>query len=195
MKGREKVQSIRTEKEVVVVHDGEPVPLVHRTDRVVEGHGLDVEGGEDGLLVGHGGVVVRGDLGREDDAHVAEVDVDRPQVCPAERRPLQRSGQVRSGLDEIVKYYVKYRDLGKVLQSLPLSPEVLHTAQDHDVLQLVVVEVGGPEGHHEVPEANERTLGVSEEADDDVTVEDRHSGLVPILEDSQLRERITKPSR
>ena len=28
-----------------------------RAECVVEGHGLDVEGGEDGLLVGHGGVL------------------------------------------------------------------------------------------------------------------------------------------
>ena len=90
---------------------------------------------------------------------------------------------------------MKYRDLGKVLQSLPLPPEVLHTAQDHHVLQLVVVEVGGPQGHHEVPEPDQRTLGVSEEADDDVTIEDCHGCLVSILEDSQLRERITKVPR
>ena len=50
------------------------------------------------------------------------------------------------------------------------------------MLQLVVVEVGGSEGHHEVPEANERTLGVGEEADDHVAVEDGHGGLVPVLE-------------
>ena len=63
------------------------------------------------------------------------------------------------------------------------------------MFELVVVEVGGPQGHHEVPEPDQRTLGVSEETDDDVTVEDSHGGLVPILEDSQLRERITKVPR
>ena len=42
---------------------------------VTEGHGLDVEGGQDGFLVCQGGVVIGGDFGREDDAHVTQVDV------------------------------------------------------------------------------------------------------------------------
>ena len=53
-------------------------------------HGLDVERGEDGLLVGQGGVLVVGDLGREDGTHVAEVHIDGPQVGPAQRRTLEK---------------------------------------------------------------------------------------------------------
>ena len=47
-------------------------------------------------------------LGGEDDAHVAQVDVDRPQVLPV----AGTAGQ--------------HRDLGQVLQSLPLSADVVH---------------------------------------------------------------------
>ena len=95
-----------------------------RAECVVEGHGLDVEGGEDGLLVGHGGVLAGAGhlgttvtiqrmlpsthLGGEDDAHVAQVDVDRPQVLPV----AGAAGQ--------------HRDLGQVLQRLPLSADVVH---------------------------------------------------------------------
>ena len=78
--------------------------------------------------------------------------------------------------------YIQNGDLRKVLQCLPFSSDVLHTPHDHHVLQLVVVEVGGSEGHYEVPEADKRTLGVGEEADDHVAVEDAHGGLVPVLE-------------
>ena len=53
---------LRPKEEVIVVHDREPVPLVDRANGVVEGHGLDVEGGEDGLLVCHGGVIMGGNL-------------------------------------------------------------------------------------------------------------------------------------
>ena len=49
------------------------------------------------------------------------------------------------------------------------------------MLQLVIVEVGGSERHHEVPEADERTVGVSEETDNNVTVEYSHGGLVTVL--------------
>ena len=45
--------------------------MTQHPDGVIEGHGLDVEGGEDGLLVRQGGVIIGGDLGGEDDAHVA----------------------------------------------------------------------------------------------------------------------------
>ena len=52
-------------EEVIIVHDGEPVPLVNRADGVVKCHGLDVKGGEDGLLVRHSGVIVGRNLGRQ----------------------------------------------------------------------------------------------------------------------------------
>ena len=84
--------------------------------------------------------------------------------------------------------YIQNGDLGQVLQCLPLPPDVLHTAHDHDVLQFVVVEVGGSERHHEVAEANERTVGVSEQTDNDVAVEDSHGGLVTVLNTSAVRE-------
>ena len=51
------------------------------------------------------------------------------------------------------------------------------------MLQLVVVEVGGSQGHHEVAEPNERTVGVCEETDNHVTIEDSHGRLVAILQE------------
>ena len=72
-------------------------------------------------------------------------------------------------------------DLGQVLQSPPLPPKILHTAEDDDMLELVVVEVGGPQRHHKVPEPNQRGVRVSKEADHHVTIEDSHGGLVTVL--------------
>ena len=63
--------------------------LTEDPDGVVERHGLDVEGGEDGLLVGQRGVVVAGHLGREDHAHVAQVHVHSAQIGAAQRRSLK----------------------------------------------------------------------------------------------------------
>ena len=47
------------------------------------------------------------------------------------------------------------------------------------MLQLVVVEVGGSQRHHEVAEPDERTVGVCEQTDNHVTIEDSHGRLVP----------------
>ena len=49
---------------------------------------------------------------------------------------------------------VKNRNLRQVLQCLPFSPDIFSVPHDHYVLQLVIVEVGGSERHHEVPEAD-----------------------------------------
>ena len=72
-------------------------------------------------------------------------------------------------------------DLGQVLQSPPLPPEILHTAEDDDMLELVVVEVGGPQRHHQVPEPDQRGVRVSEETDHYVTIENGHGCLVTVL--------------
>ena len=50
------------------------------------------------------------------------------------------------------------------------------------MFQLVVVEVGGSQRHHEVAEPDERTVGVCEQTDNHVTIEDSHGRLVPILQ-------------
>ena len=49
------------------------------------------------------------------------------------------------------------------------------------MLELVVVEVGGPQRHHKVPETDQWGVGVSKEADHHVAIEDGHGRLVPIL--------------
>ena len=48
------------------------------------------------------------------------------------------------------------------------------------MLELVIVEVGGPQRHHEVPEANHGALEVSKEADHHMAIEDGHGGLVAV---------------
>ena len=48
------------------------------------------------------------------------------------------------------------------------------------MFQLVVVEVGGSQRHHEVAESDERTVGVCEQTDNHVTIEDSHGRLVPV---------------
>ena len=90
MERRQKVHSIWSEEEVIVVHDGEPVSVVDSANGVVKCHGLDVEAGQDGLLVGHGGVIMGGHLGTQDDTHVTQVDVDSSQVGSAQRRSLRQ---------------------------------------------------------------------------------------------------------
>ena len=93
--------------------------------------------------------------------------------------------------------YIQNGNLGKVLQCLPFSSDVLHAAHNHHMLQLVIVEVGGSERHHEVPEADERTVGVSEETDNNVTIENSHGGLVPIQDTvlySPGRDPVEHPS-
>ena len=77
--------------------------------------------------------------------------------------------------------YIEHRDLGQVLQGFPFSPDVVDTAYNDDVFQLVVVEVGGSQRHHEVAEPDERTVGVSKQTDNHVTIEDSHGRLVTIL--------------
>ena len=62
MEGRQEVHTIRSEEEVIVVHDGEPVSVVDCANGVIKCHGLDVETGQDCLLVSHGGVIMRGNL-------------------------------------------------------------------------------------------------------------------------------------
>jgi len=60
------------------------ITLAENSDSVIKGHGLDVERSEDGLFVGQGGVVVGGNLGGQDDAHITKVHVHCPQVGTAQ---------------------------------------------------------------------------------------------------------------
>ena len=49
------------------------------------------------------------------------------------------------------------------------------------MLELMIVEVGGPKRHDEVPETDHGALEVSEEADHHMTIEDGHGRLVTVL--------------
>ena len=45
------------------------------------------------------------------------------------------------------------------------------------MFELVIVEVGGAERHHQVPQPDHGALEVSEQADYNVAIEDRHGSL------------------
>lgn len=64
-------------------------------DAVVKQHGLDVEWRQDAFLVLQWRVVNIVLIGWQDDTHVAEVDVDGPQVRPTQRRALWEEVKVR----------------------------------------------------------------------------------------------------
>ena len=81
-----------------------------------------------------------------------------------------------------IRSYIQNRNLRKVLKCFPFSLDVFYTAHNDDMFQLVVVEVGGSQRHHEVPEPNKRTVGVCEQTDNHVTIEDSHGRLVTILQ-------------
>ena len=59
-------------------------------------------------------------LGGQNDALVAEVDVDGPQVCPT------HGGAVQDG------------DLGKRGQGVPLSINVVSVPDDHNILEIMI---------------------------------------------------------
>ena len=182
--------------------------LCQNPNCVIKCHGLDVEGGEDGLFVCQGGVIIGGDLetqndiiisslchnhlSREDDAHVTQVHIHGPQVCAAQGRTLKnkifnqncfflyKCRYVSSAIKWVITY-IKNGYFGQILQSLPLTSEVLHTAHNDHVFELMIMEVGGSERHHQVPQTNQRGVRVSKEADNNMTIEDSHGGLVTVL--------------
>lgn len=61
---------------------------LQKSNTVVEQHGLDVERRQNTFLVLQRGVVDVVLIGRQDDAHVTQVDVDGSQIGPAQRRAL-----------------------------------------------------------------------------------------------------------
>lgn len=49
-------------------------------DGIVKRHRFDIQRRQDGFFIRECGVVITGDLCREDDAHVAQIDIDSSQV-------------------------------------------------------------------------------------------------------------------
>ena len=49
------------------------------------------------------------------------------------------------------------------------------------MLELMIVEIGGSERHHQIPKPYQRTVRVSKETDHHMTIEDGHSRLVAVL--------------
>ena len=77
--------------------------------------------------------------------------------------------------------YVQYRDFGKVLKCLPFSPQIVNSAHNDHMLELMVVEVGSSERHDQVPESYQWTVGVGEETHHHMTIEHGHRCLVAVL--------------
>ena len=55
-------------------------------------------------------------------------------------------------------------------QSFPLTLEVIGVADDDHLQQVGVGDVGGPQRHHQVPEADERAVPVGEDRHDHVVL-------------------------
>lgn len=63
------------------------------------------------------------------------------------------------------------------MKRLPFPLQILQGADEHDVLELVVVKVARSQGHDEVPEADQRRFHVPEDAHDHVAAEEGHGCL------------------
>ena len=92
----------------------------------------------------------------------------------------------KSLIDNIVVHvwcrtYMQNGDLGQVLQRLPLPPDVVHLAHDDHVFDLVEVEVGSSEGHHQVPQTDQGAVRVCEHTNNHVPIQNRHRWLVSVL--------------
>ena len=72
----------------------------------------------------------------------------------------------------------KWHNCIMVLWKEVLTFEILDVSDDDDVEELVVGDVGGPDRHHQVPEADERTVLVSEHSHDDVVLKKKR---IPIF--------------
>ena len=83
--------SLGSKKRLEIKSNFSQLTLAEDSDGVIKGHGLDVERGEDGLLVSQRGILVGWNFSWEDDAHITEIDVDSSQVRSAQRRTLQRT--------------------------------------------------------------------------------------------------------
>ena len=67
---------------------------MQQSDGVVERHRLDVERAEDRFLVDQVAVVGDRVTRRQDDTHVAQIDVHRAQVGAVQRRTLPRTAAI-----------------------------------------------------------------------------------------------------
>ena len=67
------------------------------------------------------------------------------------------------------------------MKSLPFSSEVLHSPNYDNMFELVVVEVGRPQWHHQVPQTYQGAVVVCKEADHYMSVQDSHGCLVAVL--------------
>ena len=87
---------------------------------LVECHCFYIERSEDCFFVYHGRIISNRDLGRQNDAHVTEVDVDCSQISSAHGTAM-KDGDLRQG------WY-----------SLPLSINIISISNDNNVLQLMI---------------------------------------------------------
>ena len=92
-----------------------------------------------------------------------------------------RGTDVIGGRSSSAETHVEDVDGREVAEVAPLPAQVLAVADDDDRLQLVREEVAGAQRHHEVTEADQRRVGVGEEADDDVAREVQGRRLLTVL--------------
>ena len=78
--------------------------------------------------------------------------------------------------------YIKNWYFGKILKSFPFSSQILHTTQDNNMLEFMIVEVRSSERHHQVPQTNQRRIRISKETHHNMTIEHCHCCLVSVLE-------------
>ena len=102
-------------------------------------------------------------LCREYDAHVTLVHIHSTQVWSAEGGALEVIVVLTLLICYFLDAYIKHGYLWKVPKGVPFSSQILHRPHNDNVLELMVVEVGSSEGHHQVPQTNQGAVRVSKQ--------------------------------
>ena len=65
--------------------------------------------------------------------------------------------------------YIKHGYLWKVPKGVPFSSQILHRPHNDNMFQLMVVEVGSSEGHHQVPQTDQGAVRVGKQTNNHMT--------------------------
>ena len=68
--------------------------------------------------------------------------------------------------------YIKHGYLWKVPKGVPFSSQILHRPHNDNMFQLMVVEVGSSEGHHQVPQPDQGAVWVGKQTNHDVPIQE-----------------------
>ena len=66
--------------------------------------------------------------------------------------------------------YIKHGYLWKVPKGVPFSSQILHRPHNDNMLELMVVEVGSSEGHHQVPQTDQGAVRVGKQTNNHVPI-------------------------